>query len=117
MIVMTSMELDDDQSYDAAMPIPMQDKPRFPYGLAICLTQDEFDKLGLDPVEAVIGGMVHLHAMARITSVRMSQDEGGDSCRVELQIENLAVESEDEENAEADAIMPARKSIYSKPMA
>lgn len=116
MIVMTDMALDDEQSYDLAMPIPMVDKPRYPPGLCLCITLDEFDKLGLDPSEAVIGGMVHLHAMARITSVRMSQDEGGDSCRVELQIENLAVESEDEENAEADAIVPARKSIYSKPM-
>lgn len=99
MIVMQSMELDDEAKMDAAMPIPMPDKPEYPYGLHICLTQDEFDKLGLDPTDAVIGGIVHGHFLARITSVSMSENDGGSNCRVEMQIEDLAIESEDEENA------------------
>ena len=97
MRVMKSMELDEIASYDAPLPLGGP-KPRFPYGLRICLTDEEFKKLDLDPSEAEIGGLVHLHAMARITSVSANSDEDGDHCRVELQIEDLDIESEDAEN-------------------
>lgn len=100
MRAMQSMELDDEDKLDTIMPIPMASKPDYPYGLRICLTEKEFEKLKLDPSAAEVGGMVHLHAMARITSVSSSEGEMGHCCRVELQIENLAIESEDEENEE-----------------
>ena len=100
MIVMQSMELDDEDKLDAAMPIPMPDKPEYPYGLKICLTQSEFDKLGLDAADAVIGGIVHGHFLARITSVSQNENEAGPCSRVEMQIEDLAILSEDEENTE-----------------
>ena len=96
---MTSMELDDEEKLDAAMPIPMQDKPEFPYGLRICLTEAEFKKLDLDPAAAKVGGIFHGHFLARITSVSASDNENGACCRVEAQIEDLEIESEDEENA------------------
>ncbi len=105
--VMTDLELDDEDQRDLAYPCvetskPMQ--PQYPWGLRITLTEKELDKLNLDPTEAVIGGMIHLHAMAKITSVSEDQREGGEkSCRVEMQIQQMCVESEDEENAEADA--------------
>lgn len=103
MRTMVSMELDDEDKLDAAMPIPMPNKPDYPYGLRICLTHKEFDKLGLDPSEAVVGGIFHLHGLARITSVSASDGEGGGpSCRVEAQIEDLDIESEDEENEDED---------------
>ena len=35
------MELDDEDKLDAIMPIPMDNKPDFPYGLRICLTEKE----------------------------------------------------------------------------
>lgn len=100
MLIMKSMEMDDESKLDAIMPIPMSTKPDFPYGLRICLCEKEFAKLELDPADAVVGGMVHGHFMARITSVSASEHEGSDgsSCRVEMQIEDLAIESEDEEN-------------------
>ena len=108
---MKSMELDEEESYDSVMPIPMPDKPSFPYGLRICLTDAEFKKLGIDPTEAMqgIGGLVHLHGLARITSASMDQRDGGEACcRVELQIEDLAIESEEAENAEVDAAAPSK---------
>ena len=117
MYPMVDMAMDDEEILDATLPTPIADMPRYPWGLRICLTQDEFDKLGLDPAEATVGGIVHLHALARITSYSCDETQDGQKCRCELQIEDLAIESEDDENEEADAAPPARKSIYSKPMA
>lgn len=96
---MKSMELDDDDKIDS-YPIESV-RPDFPYGLRICLSEKEFHKLGLDADVAVVGGICHGHFMARITSV--SAEDRGDmkSCRVEMQIEDLEIESEDEENEES----------------
>lgn len=108
---MVSMELDDEAQVDQFLPIPMDNKPKFPCGLSICLTHDELAKLDLDPADAFVGGTIHLHAMARITSVSSSDSapsnwsKGGKNVRVELQIENLAIESEDEENEDYDREM------------
>jgi hypothetical protein len=98
MLTMTDMELDDEDQLDAAMPIAMPERPRYPYGLRICLTEKEFEKLGLDPRDAIVGGICHGHFLARVTSVSANENEGDASCRVELQIEDLSIESEDEEN-------------------
>lgn len=96
-IPMVSMELDDEGKLDAPEPIrPM--KPDFPWGLRITLTSDELDKLELDPKDAFVGGMVHGHFMARITSVSSNCEPCEDNHRVEMQIENLAIESEDAED-------------------
>jgi hypothetical protein len=99
MLTMQSMELTDDEKLDAVMPIPMSEKPEFPYGLRICLTEKEFDKVGLDGADAEVGGMFHGHFLARVTSVNSTKDASGGKCyRVEAQIEDLAIESEDAEN-------------------
>lgn len=98
MNAMQSMAMDDEESFDAPMPIPMADKPEYPYGLRICLTDIEMTKLGIDPAEAMqgIGGVVFLHALARITSASMNQMESGDACcRVELQIEDMSIDTDD----------------------
>lgn len=91
---MTSMELDDEDSLDAIMPIPMPDKPKWPYGLRICLTEKELEKLDLD-ADCSVGDIIDLRAFARVTSVSSNEMEGGKCCsRVELQIEEMSVESE-----------------------
>lgn len=100
---MVSMELDDEDKLDAAMPIAMPDRPDYPYGLCISLTDKEFKKLGLDMTEAEVGMIFHGHFMARIKSVSSNDSGDGQCCRVEAQIEDLAIESEDEENAENEA--------------
>ena len=100
MLTMTSMELDDEDKLDTAMPIAMPDRPDFPFGLKICLTEKEFEKLGLDYKDAVVGGICHGHFLARITSVSCEQRDGKECCRCELQIEDLSIESEDEEDEE-----------------
>jgi hypothetical protein len=94
---MIDMELDDEDALDAVMPIPMPEKPQYPYGLRICLTEKEFEKLGLDPKDAFVGGMIHGHFMARVTCCSMNDSPDGETHRCELQIESLAIESESED--------------------
>lgn len=119
MIPMQSMELDDDEILDTAMPIAMDAPPKYPYGLRICLTQDEFDKLGLDPEEAEVGATVLIQAVARITDYSHHEDENGVTCRCELQIEDMGVVTEDDPAEEAAAEKPPRgpASFYKTSMA
>lgn len=95
---MTNMELDEDEKAEAVAPISA-DRPCYPYGLRISLTEKEFEKLGLDHSVAEVGGTVHGHFMGRVTSVSNDKKEDGECCRVEIQIEDLDIESEDAENA------------------
>jgi hypothetical protein len=81
----------------------INDGPEYPWGLCISLCQDELDKLGLAG-EVKVGDMLHLHCMAKVTSVSESDSEmSGPSCRVELQITDMVGEDEDSENAEAES--------------
>src|ERR1035437_9718566 len=94
---MTSMELDDEEKLDAYCPMPMPTKPDYPYGLRITLTDKELDKLKIDPADAVVRGIFHGHFKARVTSLSADENSGGKTCRMEAQIEAIAIESEDEE--------------------
>lgn len=83
------LELDDEDQLDMPMPIPF-DKPRFPCGLRICLTDAELKKLELDP-DCEVGDEVEFEVRACVTSVH--KEDG--CCRVELQIEKMSVEDGD----------------------
>ncbi len=88
------------------------DAPAYPYGLCISLCQDELDKLGIDFDDLCVGDIVHLHALAMITSKSCSERQGGEpSERVEIQITHLAGESEDEEDTEMEKAMSAPKKM------
>lgn len=100
---MVDMEMDDEEMGDMAMPMPIKERPRYPYGLRICLTDAELAKLNLDPKDAFVGGMVHIHAMACITSMSCNDTEDGQCCRVELELQKMCIESEDMENEAEDA--------------
>lgn len=105
-----SMELTDDESYDAPMPIPMDERPQYPYGLQICLTHAEMEKLGIDPAEAAVGNMFMFHAMARVTSISATDNQTmGSTFRMEAQIEQMDVDGED---APADPPKRGLASIY-----
>lgn len=101
---MVSVELDDEDQYDAIPAMPGMEKPRYPYCLRLSFDESILDKLDLDIKDFEVGGIIHLHALARITSVSQNAVEvNGEkkNCeRAELQIEDLAVESEDQENRE-----------------
>lgn len=90
---LVDMELDDDDKMDAVMPYPMPDKPDYPYGLRICLTHAELQKLGLE-ADCEVGDYLDLRAFATVTSVTKTEGSDGPCCRVEMQIEKLAVEDE-----------------------
>ena len=87
----TSLEYDDEEMIDHAMPT-LPDKPQYPYGLKICLTSPELKKLDLD-TDCNVGDVIDLRAFAEVTSI--SKD--GDICRIELQIQKLAIENENQE--------------------
>lgn len=72
--------------------------PRYPYGLSLSLCQDELEKLDIDKADIGVGDMLHLHCLAKVTSVSSNETEDGENCRVELQVTHIAAESEDEEN-------------------
>ena len=92
----TDMSLTDDEKLDTVMPIRMADKPEYPCGLRISLSENELTKLGLEG-DCEIGDTIDLRALAKVTSVSANETETGRFCRVELQIEQMAVEIEDEE--------------------
>jgi hypothetical protein len=92
---MASMELDDDDKLD--FPKVADKAPDYPYGLRICLTETELDKLGLDPADAEYGGVFMGHFMARVTHVSHGEGPDGKNCRIEAQIEHLAIEGSDDD--------------------
>lgn len=73
-------------------------QPEYPCGLQIHLGGDELKKLDMsDDVE--VGDMIHMHVMAKVTSVSASDHEAfGKSNSVGLQITHISAESEDAEN-------------------
>jgi len=98
-------------SYKAAVP-------SYPYGLCISLNEDDLAKLGMDDCQLPsIGDMIHLAAMAKVTSVSENQTTAEDGavkkcCRIELQITHLATENEDEETARDEATEQRRGRFY-----
>jgi hypothetical protein len=94
---MVSLELDDEAKTDAPMPMPMADKPDYPYGTRICLTDAEIDKLGIDPAEATVGGTFMMQGLARVTSVSCNDGPDGKCWRIEAQIEDMGILGQDDE--------------------
>jgi hypothetical protein len=93
--------------------------PIYPYGLCICLCDEELAKLGLSTDDVEIGDMLHIHGLAKVTSVSTNDTENGSSTRIELTLAYLSapVENEDEENAEnerATAPQDRRARLYKK---
>lgn len=86
---LVDMEMDDEAVMDAICPIPMPEKARYPYGLRICLTHAELKKLDLD-ADCNVGDMIDLRCFGEVTSI--SKD--GDNCRVEIQLQKIALEDE-----------------------
>lgn len=93
---MISMELDDKEKAEMSSP----SLPKYPYGLCISLCEDELEKLNLDISDVEPEDMLHMHCLAKVTSVSKRDTSDGMTCRVELQITNINAESEDDENEE-----------------
>lgn len=90
---------DDEKAAERArdmFPAVISEMPDVPPGLCICLTETELAKLGLE-ADCDVGDMIHLFAMAKVTSVSATDTGSGTRCRIELAITDLAVEDEDDE--------------------
>lgn len=101
----------EEQKADCPMVMSdMSNQPRYPYGLAISLGQDELDKLGVDYKDWNVGDAFNLDATAKITSISEHENEGGKKCRVEMQITHLSGPETDAEE-EAEQEKPIRKAV------
>lgn len=98
---MVSMELTDDEKTDMMMPCLSSDRPDYPWGLRIRLTEKELEKMDIKP-DCEVGEVIDLRAFAVVTSVSTEQRDGKNSACVELQIERLAIENESTESTAPD---------------
>ena len=90
----------------------VDDLPKYPYGLCITIETEQLEKLGIDD-DCEVGDMIHLCAMAKVTSISKREKEGGEGdVRIELQITHLASENEDEEGAETMSAEVRAKKRY-----
>lgn len=88
---LVDMELDDEDKFDFCAPIAC-DRPDYPCGLRICLSEKELKKLGLSSPDN--GDMIDMRCFGTVTSVTETKANGETTCRVEIQIEKIAVENE-----------------------
>ena len=95
------LEMDDESQLDAPMPIPMKDKPRYPYGMRLSLTDAELTKLGIDD-NPDVGDYLLMTIVARVTHCSCSDNEIGGPMRcVELQVEKAKALEADAAGADA----------------
>ena len=93
---LVSMELDDEDKMDWPMPMPMSERPDYPYGLKITFSEKELKKLSLGVPE--IGDMIDMRVFGSVTSVSIDKRaDSEESCRVEIQLEKIAAEDENKE--------------------
>jgi hypothetical protein len=98
---LADMAMTPEERADWGVPSAAADAPEYPYGLRVCLTDGELEKLGLDVRDAEIGDMIDMRAFGIVTSISSNQKSDGTACcRVEIQIQKLALESEMGEDEE-----------------
>jgi hypothetical protein len=101
---MTDMARDQEDVKEDLQPMTSK-AATYPYELCISFNDEIMQKLGIGEMPTV-GDMIHLAAMAKVTSVSEREIEKADGTkepcrRVELQITHLATENEDDEADEA----------------
>lgn len=97
-------------------PTPVSQLPKYPYGLCICFGPEEIAKLGIED-ECSVGDILHLHALAKVTSYSKRDTESGSDTRIEMVLAFIEVEDEDEENEEEDdeeAEKPLLAKLYTR---
>ena len=92
-----AMTPEDEADYGVPEAISGGDRPTYPYGLRICLSDAELEKLGVK-ADCDVGDLVDMRCFGTVTSVSKNQRSDGTSCnRVEIQIEKIACENEMDE--------------------
>lgn len=88
-------------SKDGLMMPALSDLPDYDFGLCISFNKESLDKLDMDD-EVQAGDYVHLHSLARVTSVHMKPGST-EIDRVDLCMTHIsAAEDEDSENEESE---------------
>jgi hypothetical protein len=98
MHALKDMAMDEDEKLDFDAPIKME-APEYSYGLRICLGDGEIAKLGIKPEDASVGGSMMAHCLIKITSVSCDERDDGKHYRIEGQIEQMAIDGTEEEEA------------------
>lgn len=102
---MVDMKRSDSEKMAADSPFAMSAAggptgPDYPYGLRIRLGEDELAKLDLEG-DCSAGDMIDLRAFAKVVNVTVDDVDGKPRRSIELQIQQLAVENEEEDEAPA----------------
>ena len=96
---MTDMKRTPIEQVEAAMPQPSE----YPYGLSICFDNETLEKLNLDGDDVEVGDFIHIHSLAKVTSVSCNESEAtGKNRRIELCMCYISAEDEDEEDEEEE---------------
>ena len=103
MISMAKTPNEDKEKLQYACPPPSS---IYPYGLCISLTEEELEKLNVDYSGAQVGDHYHFVCMAKVTSISCNETQDGKKCRLEMQITDIAVESEEDEYADDEQREP-----------
>jgi hypothetical protein len=100
-------------------PAAIQPNP-YPYGLRLCLTMEELEKLGYSELPPA-GTECRIEAVAcvvRCTSEDPDADGDCDYCAIELQIKELGLEEDAEETADGegreDKVLGRAERMYQK---
>lgn len=86
----------------------------YDYGLSICLNNDSLEKLDLDTDDVEVGDFIHIHALAKVTSISKRDTDNGSDSRIELVMTHISAEDEDEENEEEEDKESPRLKMYKK---
>jgi hypothetical protein len=75
-----------------SMPCSVDNQPNYPYGTKLHLDSASLDKLGMSKLPKV-GAKVMVSAIGVVTSVSQHESKNNDSRNVEIQLQEMGVES------------------------
>ena len=95
---LVSMERTDEEKIDALETCApaLKDQPDYPWGLRVSLEEGSLKKLEAAGLEGQpeVGDYIDLRCFARVICVSSNETDAGPNRRVELQIEQIALENE-----------------------
>lgn len=104
---MAEMELSKKEKKESMPTCASDEGPNYPYGLCLRLDNAVLEKLGIDSLPKV-GARMKVMAEGIVTSVSSHESKNRDDRNVEIQIQQLAVENDDDSD-ELDDIVKRRK--------
>lgn len=87
------------------------EKPIYPYGLCLHITDETLAKLGLEGCD--VGDELHIMAVAKVIGTSEQEYEGGKHATLDVQITEMGCEMAEEEEEEP-AHSKAARTLYGK---